>query len=273
MHALVAGDDDAAALLRRAVLPGGDDAAGAGDDRDHRHDVVGLDLGLDHQIDQPGRQHAIGVAVAAVARELDLVFHPAESGAVGLVHQERAGGEQDRFVERRAGAHVQIALARRAAIARRAAVAGKSLARERLVHHAEDRLAEAHQPDQRAPGRHAGDEGFGAVDRIEHPDIFGVGALGAVFLADDAVAREILPDEGAHGLLGGAVGGGHRVEAAGLLVVDRQRGAEKRQDGLARHAGELVDETAEIDGRHAVCLSHDRRNVAPVFPASSCGAR
>ena len=41
--------------------------------------------------------------------------------------------------------------------------------------------------DQRAPGRHAGDEGFGAVDRVEHPDVFGVGALAAVFLADDAV--------------------------------------------------------------------------------------
>ena len=86
---------------------------------------------------------------------------------------------------------MQIALAGRPAIVRRAAVAGEALARERLVHHAEDRLAVAHQADQRAPGRHPGNEGLGAVDRIEHPDIFGVGALAAVFLADDAVLGKV----------------------------------------------------------------------------------
>ena len=166
---------------------------------------------------------------------------------------------------------MQIAVARRSAIMRRAAVAGKSLARERLVHHAEHRLAETHQADQRAPGHHAGDEGLGAVDRIEHPDIFGVGALGAVFLAEDAVAREILADERAHGLLGGAVGGGDRIEAAGFLVLDRQRGAEKRQDGLARHAGELIDETAEIDGRHRPLLIARSPKLAAGFPEGSCG--
>ncbi len=167
---------------------------------------------------------------------------------------------------------MQIAVARRSPIMRRAAVAGKLLARERLVHHAEHRLAEAHQADQRAPGHHAGDEGFGAVDRIEHPDIFGVGALGAVFLAENAVAGKILADERAHRLLGGAVGRGDRIETAGLLVIDRQRRAEKRQDGLARHAGELIDETAEIDGRHRPLLIARSPKVAPGFPERSCGA-
>ena len=85
---------------------------------------------------------------------------------------------------------MQRALAGRPAVARRAAVAGEALARERLVHHAVHRLAAARERDQRAPGRHAGDEGLGAVDRIEHPDIFGVGALVAELLADDAVIRE-----------------------------------------------------------------------------------
>jgi hypothetical protein len=153
---------------------------------------------------------------------------------------------------------VQIAVARRSSIACGAAVAGKFFARERLVHHAEHRLAEAHQTDQRAPGHHAGDEGFGAVDRVEHPDIFGVGALGAVFLTKNAVVGKILADERAHGVFGRTVGRSDRIEAAaGLLVLDRQRGAKERQNGLARDAGELIDETAEIDGRHAACLSHD----------------
>ena len=134
---------------------------------------------------------------------------------------------------------------------RGAAVAGEALFRERLMHHAVDRFAEAHQADQRAPGDHAGDEGFGAVDRIEHPDIFGVGMLRAVFLAEDAVLGKIRADQGPHRIFRGAVGGGDRVEAARQLVLDRQRGAEERQDGVARRRGELVDETGEIDRRHS----------------------
>ena len=47
--------------------------------------------------------------------------------------------------------------------------------------------------DQRAPDRKAGDEGFGAVDRVQHPDIVGVLALIAeFFLADDAVLGEVI---------------------------------------------------------------------------------
>src|SRR5690348_16953658 len=67
VHAFVAGDHDSPAVLRRAALPGGHDAAGAGDDRDQGDDVVRLELGLDDQVDLAGGEHAIGVAVAAVA--------------------------------------------------------------------------------------------------------------------------------------------------------------------------------------------------------------
>ena len=41
---------------------------------------------------------------------------------------------------------------------------------------------------------------------------------------------------------------------ARLLVLDRQRGAEERQDGLARNRGELVDKGREIDCRHGFVL-------------------
>ena len=136
----------------------------------------------------------------------------------------------------------------------RAAVSAEALARERLMHHAEHRLAETHKPDQRAPGHHAGDEGLGAVDWVEYPDIFRVAALAAVFLADDAVPWKGLADERAHGVLRGAVGGGDGIEAAGLLVLDRQRGTEERQDGVARHAGELIDEIGEVYGRHLMTM-------------------
>src|SRR3954447_24341734 len=63
--ALVAGRDDASASLRRTVLPRGHDAARASDDRNERNHIVWLELGLDHEIDVAGSQHAIGVTVAA----------------------------------------------------------------------------------------------------------------------------------------------------------------------------------------------------------------
>ena len=148
-------------------------------------------------------------------------------------------------------AHAQRPVAGRAAIARRAAVAGEMLARERLVHHAVDRLAAAGQRDQRAPCRQAADEGFGAVDRIEHPDIFGVGTLGAEFFADDAMCRKGFFDQRAHRHFGGAVGGGDRVEAAGeALVLDAQRGPKEWPDRLAGDACQSVNEYGEVDGGH-----------------------
>src|SRR5690242_16420378 len=61
VHPRIAGRDDAAAVLRGLAIPGGDDAAGAGDDRDQGRDIVGLQLGLDHEVEVAGRQHAVGV--------------------------------------------------------------------------------------------------------------------------------------------------------------------------------------------------------------------
>src|SRR5947207_3364694 len=65
VHAGVTGGDDAAAALGGLAVPGGDDAAGAGDDRDQGCDVIGLQLGLDHEVEVARRQHAVGIAIAA----------------------------------------------------------------------------------------------------------------------------------------------------------------------------------------------------------------
>ena len=198
-----------------------------------------------------GGEHAVGIAVAAVTREPHRAFHAREGRTVALVHQERAGGEQHRLGQARAVAHAQIAVAARTAVAGGAAIAGEALARERLAHHPVNRLAEPRQRDQRTPGRHPGNEGLGAVDRIEHPDIFGVGALRAELLPDHAVLREGAADQLAHRAFGGAVGGRHRIEAAAVaLVLDRQRCAEEWKNGLAGHIGELIDEDREIHCRH-----------------------
>ena len=95
-----------------------------------------------------------------------------------------------------------------------------------------------------------------AVDRIEHPDVFGVGAFVAELLADDPVLGKVGRDQLAHGGFRRAVRLGDGIEfAPGLLVLDAERGAEEGQDGLAGRGGELFDEGGEIDDRHGWFLS------------------
>ena len=48
-----------------------------------------------------------------------------------------------------------------------------------------------------------------------------------------------------------AVGGRDRIEATrSALVLDAERGAKERPDGLARDGGQLVHERCKIDRRH-----------------------
>src|ERR1051326_978403 len=74
VHAFVGRRDDAPAAFRGAAIPRGDDASGTGEDRDEGNDGVAIELGLDAEVDVAGCQHAIGVAVAAVAREPHRLF-------------------------------------------------------------------------------------------------------------------------------------------------------------------------------------------------------
>src|SRR6266403_3112653 len=81
VHARIAGRDDAAAALGGLALPRGHDTAGAGDDRNQRRDVVGLQFGLDHKIEMSGGEHAIGITIAAIARQPHRVFDAGEGCA------------------------------------------------------------------------------------------------------------------------------------------------------------------------------------------------
>jgi hypothetical protein len=121
--------------------------------------------------------------------------------------------------------------------------ADPALARNWLVDDAEDRPALICQRDQRAEQRHAADEGFGAVDRVKHPDEFGRLALRAELLADDAVLGEARRDQLAHRRLGGAVGHRHRRPVG--LVVDGDPLAEIRADRLSSRVGEVGRERQE----------------------------
>jgi len=213
-------------------------------------------------------EHAIGVAVAAIAGEADRAFDALVGILLPACEEVRARRHQRRLGKIGHLAGVQRARAVGSFIARHAAVAGEALAGEGLVHHAVDRYALAGQPDQRAPDRDAGDEGAGAVDRVEHPDIVGVGVLGAEFLAEDAVGREGALDQVAHHVLAGAIALGHGVEdAAARLVLGGMPGAEEGQDRLARQGRQPGNEFREIDRAHQAFLGSTR------LPPSCCAAR
>lgn len=65
----IAGGDDTATVGGATAGPGGDDATGSLDHRDQGDDVVGLQGGLDHHVDEPAGDHAIGIAVDPVTRQ------------------------------------------------------------------------------------------------------------------------------------------------------------------------------------------------------------
>src|SRR5262249_20000010 len=194
MYTAIAGRNDAAAVLRTLALPIGDNAAGPGDDRDQRGDVVGLELGLDHEVEMAGREHAVGVAIAAIARQFYCALDATEDGAVGIIHQQWAGRERSRVLQISAPPYRLSAFAGWPLIVRGLVVAGEAFADEGLVHHAEHRNALVQQCDQRAPDRKSRDKGFGAVDRIQHPDVIGIRAFVAELLADDAVLGKLRLD-------------------------------------------------------------------------------
>src|ERR1700728_1493022 len=133
------------------------------------------------------------------------------------------------------------------------------------MHGAVERLAMPRQRDKRAPCGHAADERLGAVDRIEHPDVFGVGTFGGEFLAHNAVFGERPVDQSAHGRFRGTVGGRDRIEAArSALVLDAEGRAKERPDRIARGGGEFVDKRCEVYRGHislCFCLSGELRRA------------
>lgn len=90
------------------------------------------------------------------------------------------------------------------------AVTDHELVEDRLIDTAEHGLPLMEEGDEGAPEGDAGDETFGAVDGVEHPDEFSVFVFVAVFLADDPVGGEFLVDALAHQLFGSAISDSHR---------------------------------------------------------------
>src|ERR1700730_14079667 len=142
-------------------------------------------------------------------------------------------------------------IATRTAPNRAPSIAGKTLPGEGLNHHAIGRATIVQKPDETPPHRHSGDKALGAVDRIEHPNIFCFALKRTEFLADDAVMRERRLDQTPHRRFCGTVRLGHGIEhASGVFVLGAERGTKERQNRIGRDIGKLLDESGEIHGCH-----------------------
>ena len=104
-----------------------------------------------------------------------------------------------------------------------------------LIDHAEDRTVAIQQSDQNTEGRASGDEGAGAIDRVENPAKRGVGLLQPEFLAKNTVVGETLPQNGTHRHFRGAVGDGDRGPVG--FRVRGDAGPEPRTNGRASDIG------------------------------------
>ena len=111
------------------------------------------------------------------------------------------------------------------------------------------------QGDQIGPERQAGDEGAGAVDRIQDPDVVGLRPVLAIFLADDPVIGISGCDQGAERRLCLTVGLGDRIEGTGAALVGLLKGTAEIRQGDARSlAGQLDGEQFLLGHREGLGL-------------------
>ena len=136
------------------------------------------------------REQAVIVAIAAEPPEPHRARQDIETPVLILVREEiRAGGDEQRLAKRSASARAHRPGLSLMAEQGFALAAPEALAGEGLVHHAEQRAALPREADQGAPYRQAEHKGTGAVDRVDHPAIFGVAADGPELLPDNTVGR------------------------------------------------------------------------------------
>lgn len=100
MQTGVARRNDVSAARWAAAGPRRDDAASTFDDRDERRDIVGLQTGLDDDIDETCGEQAVTVAVAAIAREPRLFLQRRKGGLLfGPFEHFGVGGRQNCIVD------------------------------------------------------------------------------------------------------------------------------------------------------------------------------
>ena len=130
-----------------------------------------LKSAFDHNIDKPHRQHGEDIAIAVIAGHARLRFHALQTPPAGPAKYRR----RDRWRREwrpSSSSHSRTCRGVRLSPSMQhgtAIDAEKPFAQHRLVQNAQHRHFVIFQRDQRAPFMTAGDEGAGAVHRVEYP--------------------------------------------------------------------------------------------------------
>ena len=126
-----------------------------------------------------------------------------------------------------------------------AIITNHPLTKNRLINHAEQGLPFVAQADECDVKRNAREEGFGAINRIEHPAELSVDVLRPKFFAQDAVRRIGFLNRRTHLAFGFLIGDGHGC-AVGLdfdVGIDARMG---RDQDSAGEVGEGFGEGLEF---------------------------
>jgi hypothetical protein len=214
----VRGREDPPAAMGRAARPVRHDPARCLDDGDGRVDVVGLQPGLDHEVDLPRGDERVGVAVHPVAGQPDPVGDAAEGEPLVLGPDFGEGGEEERLRQRPRRPRGDRRPPARASALRPAKAADEAFADVGLVDHAEDGPARVRHGHEHPPGRRAAEVGARPVDGVDHPRQPARAGGRRVLLAQDCVVRAAAADDLPDRDLGCPVGHRHGVEVGALAV-------------------------------------------------------
>src|SRR5690606_17580007 len=225
--------DDIPSPFRASALPSSYDAACLLNDRDQRYYVVRLQPAFDHQVHITCRQHAIGIAVGAVARQAHRLFHPVIGLPAITREQEGARRAKSGCSKINGIAHSKLPLAVRPCIARAVAVGIVEFACEGLGHHAGNSDILDCESNERTPERETGNEGARAINRIDHPLMPALLSFRAIFLANDAVIGKFCGNDATDCLFRGTVSFRYRVETS-LIFVDHIAALAKPRQGFRR---------------------------------------
>jgi hypothetical protein len=115
-----------------------------------------------------------------------------------------------------------------------------------LAYARQDRLPKPAQADQGGPDGKPGNEGPGAVYRVQYPDEFLFGTVLPVFFSDHAMLRKDLGQPSADGRLGAPVRHGDRIETGvSPLVLEAVFRPEEGQDDVRGNPVEIEDQLVE----------------------------
>ena len=257
----VAGGNDAIGGLdaQGLALPTGNHTAGRLNHGGWSEVIVIRQLSLDHQIDRPKSQHAVQITIAAVDRQLDAIVDPSDMLHIVVREHQRAARTAGCLGKLPAGAGLdQFSLERR----RQTLAADPALSCRRDINDPQHRRAIAQQCDQGSKQGGAANEGLGAVDRVQGPDVLGIHTHAAIFLAGDPMVGIACLDQRANTGLSLAVGDRHRAFVG--LVEDLEILAPMAKDDFTARIHQRFCESRKLSD----CFGHDGKHSGRGSPRS-----